>query len=243
MQRTNRLLNLYQKNVKDILIPSEEHRIPVYPMDYEEFLWAVGQNPDILEQAYRCKAPLGAGINRKAMRDFRIYMAVGGMPQAVETYINTNNFERVDRVKREIIELYHKDLKKIDPSGRLSDIYQSVPAQLAQKKKRFIITAATGKQKTHKDEERIYELVESGLVLPCYHVDNPGVFLAQTKNKNQFKLYLSDTGLFKTILFSDSENGREEMRPHRQSKPSAVICIITHGEKRTAPITMKSISF
>lgn len=196
-----------KKNVKDILIPSEEHKIYVYPMDYEEFLWATGGNPSVIDMAYKSNIEMGNIANRNAMRDFRIYMAVGGMPQAVESYIETNSFESVDKVKREILNLYYDDLKKIDASGRITDMYKSVPSQLAGKKKHYVITAATGKQKTRKDEERLFELIDSGLVLPCYNVTNPGVSLSQTKDIDCFKLYLSDIGLFTTMLFNDSENG------------------------------------
>ena len=200
-----------KKNVKDILIPSEEHKIHVYPMDYEEFLWATGGNPDILDMAYKSNMELGNAANRNAMKDFRIYMAVGGMPQAVERYIATNNFEAVDKVKREILDLYYDDLKKIDDSGRITDMYKSVPCQLAAKKKHYVISAATGKQKTRKDEERLFELIESGLVLPCYNVLNPTVSLSQTREIDRFKLYLSDIGLFTTMLFNDSQNGIEDI--------------------------------
>lgn len=196
-----------KKSVKDILIPSEEHKIHVYPMDYEEFMWATGANPNVLSMAYKSNIELGNAANRNAMKDFRVYMAVGGMPQAVERYIATNNFEAVDKVKREILELYYDDLKKIDDSGRITDMYKSVPSQLASKKKHYVITAATGKQKTRKDEERLFELIESGLVLPCYNVLNPSVSLSQTKDSDCFKLYLSDIGLFTTMLFNDSQNG------------------------------------
>lgn len=196
-----------RKNVKDILIPSEEHRIYVYPMDYEEFLWATGGNPNVIDLAYKSNMEVGNAANRNAMRDFRIYMAVGGMPQAVESYIETNSFESVDKVKREILDLYYDDLKKIDPSGRITDMYQSVPSQLAGKKKHYVIAAATGKRRTRKDEERLFELIDSGLVLPCYNVTNPSVSLSQTKDIDCFKLYLSDIGLFTTMLFHDSENG------------------------------------
>lgn len=200
-----------KKNVKDILIPSEEHKIKVYPMDYEEFLWATGKSSNVLNMAYKSEMELGNATNRSEMRDFRIYMAVGGMPQAVECYIDTNNFEAVDKVKREILELYYDDLKKIDASGRITDMYKSVPCQLAGKKKHYAITTATGKQKTRKDEERLFELIESGLVLPCYNVLNPSVSLSQTKDLNCFKLYLSDIGLFTTMLFNDSQNGIEDI--------------------------------
>lgn len=200
-----------KKNVKDILIPSEEHRIYVYPMDYEEFLWATGGNANILETAYKSNMQMGNQINRSAMRDFRIYMAVGGMPQAVECYINTNNFEAIDKVKREILNLYYDDLRKIDPSGRTTDMYRSVPSQLATQKKHYIISAATGKQKTRKDEDRLFELIDSGLVLPCYNVTNPDVSLTQTRDVDCFKMYLSDIGLFVTMMFNDSENKMDDI--------------------------------
>lgn len=200
-----------KKNVKNILIPSEEHKINVYPMDYEEFLWAINKSPEVLRNAYKINQKLGNSINRNAMRDFRIYMAVGGMPQAVEAYIKFNNLDYVDKVKREIIDLYMQDLKKIDNSGRLSDIYKSIPSQLAQKKKRFIITSATKKQKTRKDEERLFDLIDSKIVIPCYNVTNPSISLSLTKDYNSFKLYLSDTGLFTTLLFNDTENSRNDI--------------------------------
>ncbi len=200
-----------KKNVNGIVIPSEEHRIQVYPMDYEEFLWAAGGNADILKQITEKGTALGDATNRKLMRDFRIYMAVGGMPQAVDSYIRENNFAAVDKVKREILSLYMDDLKKIDKSGRLSNMYKAIPAQLALGKKKFVVTAATGKQKTSKDDERIFDLIDSKTVLPCYHVSNPGVSLSQTMELDTYKLYISDIGLFTTLLFNDTENGREDI--------------------------------
>lgn len=190
-----------KKNVKDILIPSEEYKIQVYPMDYEEFLWATNGNPGIYKKILESKMSLGDSTNRTLMREFRIYMAVGGMPQAVETYIETNNLSAVDKVKRRIIDLYSDDLKKIDSSGRLGNIYLSIPSQLALKRKRFSIKEATQKQKTSKDEERFFDLVDSKIVLPCYNVTQPDIALELTKDFDYFKLYFSDIGLFTTMLF------------------------------------------
>lgn len=115
-----------KKNINDILIPSEEHKIDVYPMDYEEFCLATGYNYDLIKQIYKCNQSMGQSVNRKLMRDFRIYMAVGGMPQAVEAFIKDKNFESVDRAKKEILKLYSDDFFKIDPSGRLSALYNSI---------------------------------------------------------------------------------------------------------------------
>ena len=198
-----------KKNVKDILIPSEEYKIQVYPMDYEEFLWATNGNPGIYKKILESKMSLGDSTNRTLMREFRIYMAVGGMPQAVETYIETNNLSAVDKVKRRIIDLYSDDLKKIDSSGRLGNIYLSIPSQLALKRKRFSIKEATQKQKTSKDEERFFDLVDSKIVLPCYNVTQPDIALELTKDFDYFKLYFSDSGLFTTMLF-DSGKGIED---------------------------------
>ena len=194
-----------KKNVKNILIPSEEHKIQVYPMDYEEFLWATGGNADNLRLLTDKGIEAGNSLNRTLMRDFRIYMAVGGMPQAVEAYVNKKNFDAIDKIKREIIALYKDDLKKIDESGRLSKMYEAVPAQLALDKKKYTITGALKKQKTTKDEERLFNLIDSRIVLPCYHVTEPIQPLVQTEDVSTYKLYLSDIGLFTTMLFNDSE--------------------------------------
>ena len=200
-----------RKNIKDIVIPSEEHRINMYPMDYEEFLWATGKDSDILRKIANQNAPVGDSTNNALMRSFHLYMAIGGMPQAVEAYLESNNFEYVDKVKREIIALYTDDLKKIDRSGRVSDIYNSIPTQLALHRKRFFITEATKKEKTKKDNERLYDLIDSKTVLHCHNVTKPDISLSETKEYDNFKLYLSDTGLFVSMLFNDKETGRRDI--------------------------------
>jgi len=192
-----------KKNVKDILIPSEEMRIQVYPMDYEEFCDATGSNYELLHEIYNCGTAIGQATNRKLMRDLRIYMAVGGMPQAVEAYINGKNFSEIDMIKRQIISLYEEDFKKIDDSGRISALYHSIPAQLAKDTRKYRITTAIGKKNNTKAEELLYELIDSKTVLPCYNSTNPRVSLTNTKDFNSYKLYLSDTGLFVTLLFID----------------------------------------
>ena len=192
-----------KKNVKDILIPSEEMRIQVYPMDYEEFCDATGSNYELLHEIYNCGTAIGQATNRKLMRDLRIYMAVGGMPQAVEAYVDGKNFSEIDMVKRQIVSLYEEDFKKIDDSGRISALYHSIPAQLAKDTRKYRITTAIGKKNNTKAEELLYELIDSKTVLPCYNSTNPRVSLTNTKDFNSYKLYLSDTGLFVTLLFID----------------------------------------
>ena len=201
-----------KKNVKDIVIPSEEHRIPVYPMDYEEFLWAVGNDTySVLRDLYKMGSEVGNGTNRKLMRDFRIYMAVGGMPQAVDAYVNGKNFTEIDKIKWEIINLYIDDFKKIDSSGLIGKMYESIPSQLATNKKRYMISRATGKRKTKKDEERLADLLDSKTVIACYNTFNPGMTLTQTRDNDTFKLYLSDIGLFTTMIFKASPKTDESI--------------------------------
>ena len=192
-----------KKNVKDILIPSEEMRIQVYPMDYQEFCDTTGSNYELLHEIYNCGTAIGQATNRKLMRDLRIYMAVGGMPQAVEAYVNGKNFSEIDMIKRQIISLYEEDFKKIDDSGRISTLYHSIPAQLAKDTRKYRITTAIGKKNNTKTEELLYELIDSKTVLPCYNSTDPRVSLTNTKDFNSYKLYLSDTGLFVTLLFID----------------------------------------
>lgn len=192
-----------KKNVKDILIPSEEMKIQVYPMDYEEFCKAAGNNYEILQQIYHMNSAIGQETNRKLMRDLRIYMAVGGMPQAVEAYLEGKNFSEIDMVKRQIIALYEEDFKKIDASGRISAMYHSIPAQLAKDSRKYRITTAIGKRGNTKADELLYELIDSKTILPCYNSTDPRVSLTDTKDFDSYKLYLSDTGLFVTLMFAD----------------------------------------
>lgn len=192
-----------KKNVKDILIPSEEMKIQVYPMDYEEFCEATGNNYDLLRQINDMGTAIGQSTNRKLMRDLRLYMAVGGMPQAIEAYVEGKNFSEIDQVKRQIISLYEEDFKKIDSSGRISALYHSIPAQLAKDPRKYRISTAIGKRNTLKTEELLYELIDSKTILPCFNSTDPRVSLADTKDFDSYKLYLSDTGLFVTLMFID----------------------------------------
>lgn len=192
-----------KKNVKDILIPSEEMKIQVYPMDYEEFCDATDSNYEILQQIYNQKKAIGQATNRKLMRDLRIYMAVGGMPQAIEAFVEGKNFSEIDMIKRQIITLYEDDFKKIDPSGRISALYHSIPAQLAKDTRKYRITSAIGKKSNKKMNELLYELIDSKTILPCYNSTDPRVSLSNTKDFDSYKLYLSDTGMFVTLMFID----------------------------------------
>ena len=201
-----------RKNIKDIVIPSEELSINMNPMDYDEFNWAIGnETMDIVEQLIKAKNGLGDSTNQKLMRDFRIYMAVGGMPQAVEAYINKKSFMEIDEVKRGIIKLYKEDFNKIDNSGRIGQIFEDIPSQLTLNKKRFFITHATGKKKSTKDEERLADLIDSKTINICYNVSNLSNSFSQSKIYNEYKLYLADSGLFTTLLFNDESKANEDI--------------------------------
>lgn len=201
-----------RKNVKDILIPSEEMKLRVCPMDYEEFLWATGKaSYGIINQLFRAKKEIGQQINRSLMREFRIYMAVGGMPQAVEAYLDGKSFSEIDMVKRAIIELYEEDFKKIDPSGRISAMYHSIPAQLAKDTKRYLLSSATKKKKTDRDGERLFDLIDSKTVMISYNTTDPHVTLADTKDLTSYKMYIADTGLFVTLMFIDRPSAENEI--------------------------------
>ena len=192
-----------KKNVKDILIPSEEVKINVYPLDYEEFCWACGKDYSIFKKIIDYKKPVGQATNRYLMRDFRIYMAIGGMPQAVEAYLEKKSFQEIDFIKKEIINLYEDDFRKIDPSGRISMIFDSIPSQLASHKNKFYLSKIVAKKVTTKDKELLFNLIDSKTVLICYNVNDPNIALNLTKNLDKFKLYILDIGLFTTMLFND----------------------------------------
>lgn len=197
-----------KKNVKDILIPSEEEKLFLYPMDYEEFKWALGDNTAIpqLKMLFDKKLSLGDAVTRKLMRDFRIYMVVGGMPQAVDTYIETNNLMEVDRVKRNIIQLYEDDFYKIDSSGRLSMLFDAIPAQLNSNASRYQVASAIG---NNTDSEKVLQLIselrESMTINMAYHANDPAVGMSLAMDLNKYKMYIGDTGLFITLAFKDKD--------------------------------------
>lgn len=195
-----------KKNVADILIPSEELKVKMHAMDFEEFCWATDSSMyNLSKQVFAAGKAVGQALNRQWMRDYRIYMAVGGMPQAVMAFLEGKSFVEIDKVKRAIVELYLDDFRKIDPSGRVSQLYRSIPAQLAKDQKRFLISAAAGRKRT-KDDERLFELVDSRTVLISHNATDPSISLSATKSLDSYKLYVADTGLFITLMFYERPN-------------------------------------
>lgn len=196
-----------KRNVKDILIPSEERKISMYPMDHEEFLWAVGDLTTIplLKKVFDSGKPVGVQIHRKLMRDFRLYMLVGGMPQAVNEYIETNNFRKVDQIKRDILNLYEDDFKKIDPTGKLSSLFDAIPVQLNKNASRYQVSSVLNGERAENILESIAELKDSKTVLVSYHANDLNAGMSNNKDLGKFKLFLSDTGLFTTLIFKDGD--------------------------------------
>lgn len=195
-----------RKNVRNILIPSEEEVLQLYPLDYEEFRWALGDEvtPGLLRQALKGRQSLGAA-HRKLMRDFRLYMLVGGMPQAVDKYIETLNLAEVDSVKRNIINLYEADFNKIDGSGRIGRLFDDIPAQLGRNSGRYMTQPVVGRLTETVVDEFISEMSASMTVNMCCHTTNPANGLAMDYDKDYFKLYCGDTGLLITLAFKDKD--------------------------------------
>lgn len=197
-----------RKNVKDIVIPSEEEKMILHPLDYEEFKWALDDTTTIaqMRMIFEKRLSMGDAVTRKLMRDFRLYMAVGGMPQAVCEYLETNNLMDVDRVKRGIIQLYEDDFYRIDQSGRISMLFDAIPAQLSSNASRFQVASALGDNvDSEKTLQLISELRESKTINMAYHANDPAVGMPLSIDLKKYKMFVADTGLFITLAFKDKD--------------------------------------
>lgn len=196
-----------KKNTKNITIPSEEERVTLYPMDFEEFRWAVGDEATVplLRTFYDRQLPLDKA-HRDKMRDFRLYMLVGGMPQAVNEYIETNNFSMVDHVKRGIIKVYQEDFQKLDETGRLETLFMEIPSQLSRASNRYKPYTVLGDVNDEKLVELLKDLEDSKTTLFSYHSNDPNVGMSLTKDRSKFKIFCADTGIFVTLAFWDKDH-------------------------------------
>ena len=203
---TGSLLSI-KKNIQGIVIPSEETRLDMYPMDYEEFRWAMGDTATIplLKSMFEKRKPLGDAVNRKLMRDFRLYMLVGGMPQAVNDYLDTQNLSIVDQRKRSIINLYDDDFYKLDSSGVTSLLFHAIPAQLSSNASRFKVSSVVDGGRVDRLTEQIAILKDSMTTNIAYHANDPHAGLSLNVSQEQFKLFCGDTGLFVTLAFWDND--------------------------------------
>lgn len=193
------------RNVKDIVIPSEEHRINMYPMDFEEFLWAMGDEKTMpfVRSCYEKKQPLGP-LHRKVMDSFRHYMIVGGMPQAVLKYVETNDFMKVDVVKRNILALYKADIEKyaVGNELRVKAIFDEIPSALSRHEKKFRLAAINDKARYREYESSFFWLSESRVVNICYNSTAPDIGLRLNEERTTLKCYMADTGLLISHAFN-----------------------------------------
>lgn len=193
-----------KKSTSSITIPSEEDSIQMYPMDYEEFRWAMGDFTTIpmLRKFFETGRPLGAA-HRETQKNVRLYMLVGGMPQAVNEYLNTHNLSKVDAIKRKIVKLYADDFRKLDSSGRTTRLFLAIPGQLNKKTAHFQPTTVIGNTDNEKTLQLLSALEDSKVVNFAYHTSDPNVGMELSRDNSKFKLFVGDTGLFVTMAFWD----------------------------------------
>ena len=205
---TGSLISIKQ-NVKDILIPSEEEEIEMHPMDFEEFLWALGNDTTVpfLRQCFEQLQPLGHAVHRKIMNDFRQYMLVGGMPQAVLAYVKGKDFEVADKEKRNIIKLYRNDITKYAAGykGKVTAIFDALPSQLSNKEKKYKLSSVI-KDARMRDYDNAFMWLADGMIAnPCFNATDPNFGLALSFDHSTHKLYMADTGLLVTHAFGNKK--------------------------------------
>lgn len=204
---TGSLIRL-KKNVQDIIIPSEEEHIEMFPLDFEEFLWALDDyaTTPLIKQCYETKSQLGQALHRKIMNDFRQYVLVGGMPQAVVEYVNTKDFEKVDIVKQRILRLYRNDVSKFAAGyeDKVFAVFDGIPGQLSKKEKKYQLSSISKQARFRGYEDSFVWLNEAMIVNACFNATDPNVGLAMSADYTTQKCYMADTGLLVTHSFSDS---------------------------------------
>ena len=204
-----------KKNVKNIVIPSEERHIKMYPMDFEEFLWALGNDTlmDIIRKNYQDKKPMGQALHRKAMDYFRQYLIVGGMPQAVEEYVNSKDFDKVDIVKRDILTLYRNDITKHAEGYeiKVQSIFDEIPSQLNKHEKKFKLSSIKKEARFREYEDAIFWLDDAMIVNNCYNSTEPNIGLKLNMDRTTLKCYMADTGLLISHAFDENGIVSEEI--------------------------------
>ena len=204
-----------RENVKDILIPSEEESIRLNPMDFDEFLWALGEKPlsTLIADSFKKRRPLPDSLHRKAMRLFREYMLAGGMPQAVSKYVETHDFSKVNNVKRNILRLYRQDISKHGGSDqiRITRIFDNLVGQLSKKEKKYKLSSLDKQARFRTYEDSFIWLNEAMVVNACFNATDPHVGLALSSDNTTQKCYMADTGLLVTHTFKDKKYTDNEL--------------------------------
>ena len=198
-----------KKNVEGIVIPSEEEHIKMFPMDFEEFLWAMGEEMlmPFIKDCFKSKKPMGQLMHRRAMDYFRLYMIVGGMPQAVEKYVETRDFSKVDKLKRRILDLYRSDISKFAKGydTKVKSIFEEIPSQLQKHEKKFRLSALKEGARARDYETAFFWLDDAMIINSCYNTTEPNVGLNLNKDTNTMKCYMADTGLLISHAFDTNE--------------------------------------
>ena len=211
---TGSLIRL-KKNVQDIIIPSEEEHLEMFPMDFEEFLWAMGDEATVplIRTCFESKTPLGQALHRKIMNDFRQYVLVGGMPQSVIAYLKEKNFEASDVAKRRIIKLYRDDVSKFAEGyeDKVFALFDGIPAQLSKKEKKYKLSSISKEARFRTYEDSFIWLHEAMVVNTCFNATDPGVGLALSADNTTQKCYMADTGLLVTHTFMDNAFTENEL--------------------------------
>lgn len=205
---TGSLISL-RKNVENIVIPSEEEHFEMFPMDFEEFLWAKGDEATFLflRESFSVLRPLGQAMHKRIMNDFREYILTGGMPQAVAEYIKTKDFEKTDRTKRMILSLYREDVTKFAAGyeSKVLSIFDEIPGQLSKKEKKYKLSSINKDARFRDYENAFLWLSESMIVNNCFNATDPTVGLSLSSEYTTRKCYMADTGLLVSHTFRDDK--------------------------------------
>jgi len=211
---TGSLISL-RMNVENIVIPSEEEHIEMFPMDFEEFLWAMGDEKTVpfLKECFEELRPLGQAMHRRVMNDFRQYILVGGMPQAVETYMKSKNFEDTDRIKRRILTLYREDITKFAKGyeAKVLSVFDEMPSQLSKTEKKYKLSTIDKGARFREYENAFLWLTEAMVVNACFNATEPTVGLSMSEEHTTRKCYMGDTGLLVTHSFMDDRFADNEL--------------------------------
>ena len=204
-----------RKNVEGILIPSEEDTVNMYPMDLEEFLWALGNDTmyPLIVDCFNNKKPLGQALHRKAMDLFRLYLIVGGMPQAVKAYVDTKDFDSVDTVKRRILKLYREDIRKhaVGYEMKVEAIFDEIPSQLQNQHQHFKLSSLEKGARFDNYRDAMFWLSDAMIVNNCYNSTEPNIGLNLNRDRTLLKCYMSDTGLLISHCFDEKGIVSEEI--------------------------------
>lgn len=204
-----------RENVKDIVIPSEEEHIKMYPMDFEEFLWAMGNETlmPLIKRCFNDHKPMGDLMHRKAMDYFRQYLIIGGMPQVVFDYVENKQFASIERIKHNILTLYRNDIGKHAKGyqAKVESIFDEIPEQLQKHDKRFVMSALNNQARFRDYENSFLWLDDAMMVNMCYNSTEPTIGLKMRRDNMTFKCYMGDTGLLISHAFDENGNVPNEL--------------------------------